>query len=66
MARRGTELRSGLGTQRWVVERTFAHLHGYRRLRIRWDIRDDIRKGFLRLAWALICWMRLRSLRGQL
>jgi transposase len=39
IARRGTEHGSGLGTQRWVVERAFAHLHWFRRLRIRWEIR---------------------------
>ncbi|GGY78514.1 hypothetical protein GCM10010342_77580 [Streptomyces anulatus] len=38
IARRGTEHGSGLGTQRWVVERAFAHLHWFRRLRIRWEI----------------------------
>ncbi|MDH6543872.1 transposase [Streptomyces sp. SPB4] len=27
IARRGTEHGSGLGTQRWVVERAFAYLH---------------------------------------
>lgn len=36
IARRGTEHGSGLGTQRWVVERAFAHLHWFRCLRIRW------------------------------
>ena len=35
IARRGTEYGSGLGRWRWVVERTFARLHNYRRLRIR-------------------------------
>ncbi len=35
IARRGTEYGSGLGRWRWVVERTFAWLHNYRRLRIR-------------------------------
>jgi transposase len=63
IARRGTEHGSGLGTQRWVVERAFAHLHWFRRLRIRWEIRDDIHEAFLTLACALICWRRLRSLR---
>jgi transposase len=49
IARRGTEHGSGLGTQRWVVERPFAHLHWFRRLRIRWEIRDDIHEAFLTL-----------------
>ncbi len=37
IARRGVAHGSGLGSQRWVVERAFAHLHWFRRLRIRWD-----------------------------
>lgn len=61
IARRGTEHGSGLGIQRWVVERTFAHLHWFRRLRIRWEIRDDIHEAFLTLGCALIRWRRLRS-----
>ncbi|WP_308311174.1 IS5 family transposase [Streptomyces sp. GbtcB6] len=63
IARRGTEHGSGLGTQRWVVERTFAHLHWFRRLRIRWEIRDDIHEAFLSLGCSLICWRKLCSLR---
>ena len=63
IARRGTEHGSGLGAQRWVVERAFAHLHWFRRLRIRWEIRDDIHEAFLGLGCALICWRRLVSLR---
>jgi transposase len=47
IARRDTEHGSGLGTQRRVVERAFAHLHWFRRLRIRWEIRDDIHEAFL-------------------
>jgi transposase len=30
---------TGLGTFRWVVERTISWLHGFRRLRIRWETR---------------------------
>ncbi|MFD8262422.1 transposase [Streptomyces griseoluteus] len=48
-----------LGTQRWVAEHAFAHLHWFRRLRIRWEIRDDIHQAFLTLACAVICWRRL-------
>lgn len=62
IARRDTEHGSGLGKQRWVVERAFAHLHWFRRLRIRWEIRDDIYEPFLTLACALICRRRLRAL----
>ncbi len=35
----------------------------FRRLRIRWEIRDDIHDAFLTLGCALICWRRLQSLR---
>ncbi|MEU6395282.1 transposase, partial [Streptomyces sp. NPDC046939] len=31
----------------WVVERTFAWLHGFRRLRVRWERRADIHEAFL-------------------
>ncbi|MFF7339731.1 transposase [Streptomyces sp. NPDC008163] len=55
IARRGT----AHGTQRWVVERAFAHLPWFRRLRVRWEIRDDIQKAFLILGCALICRGRL-------
>ena len=53
---------SVLGQYRWVVEQTFALLHWFRRLRIRWEIRDDIHEAFLRLACASICLRRLTSL----
>ncbi|MCZ1004181.1 IS5 family transposase [Streptomyces mirabilis] len=54
IARRGEEHGSGLGIFRYVVERTIAWLHGYRRLRIRWERRDDIHEAFLNLAVCLI------------
>jgi hypothetical protein len=44
------------------VEQSFALLHWFRRLRIRWEIRDDIHEAFLSLACAIICWRRLRNL----
>jgi transposase len=66
IARRNTEHGSGLGTQRWVVERAFAFLHHFRRLRIRWEIRDDMHEALLSLGCALICWRPLASLRQEL
>ncbi len=65
IARRGTEHGSGLGTQRWVVERAFAHLHWFRRLRIRWEIRDDIHEAFLTPGCALICRRRLAAVQRR-
>lgn len=65
VARRGTEHGSGLGTQRWVVERAFAHLHWFRRLRIRWEVRDDIHEAILTPGCVLICRRRLHSSRRK-
>ncbi|MFF3787517.1 IS5 family transposase [Streptomyces sp. NPDC001933] len=54
IARHGVLHGSGLGVHRWVVERTIAWLHGFRRLRIRWERRDDLHEAFLGLATCLI------------
>ncbi|MFE1943165.1 transposase [Streptomyces massasporeus] len=45
---------SGLGILGWVVGRTIAWLHGFRRLCILWERRDDIPEAFLGLATCLI------------
>jgi hypothetical protein len=45
---------------RWVVERTFAWLNQFRRLRVRYDKRADIHEAFLSLGCAWICWQSLR------
>lgn len=63
IARRGTRHGTGLGIYRWVVERSFAWLHGFRRLRIRWERRADIHEAFLKLACCLITHRQLRALR---
>ena len=60
IARRGTDHGSGLGVYRWVVEAAFALLRWFRRLRICWEIRDDIHEAFRTLGCAVICWRRLR------
>jgi transposase len=52
---------SGLGRWRWVVERTFAWLNQFRRLRVRYDKRADIHEAFLSLGCALIYWQSLRK-----
>jgi transposase len=61
IARRGTGHGSGLGKLRCVVEQGFALLRWFRRLRIRWEIRDDIHEAFIRLGCALIYWRRLTT-----
>ncbi|GGZ25237.1 hypothetical protein GCM10010327_65000 [Streptomyces nitrosporeus] len=61
IARRGVTHGSGLGKTRWVVERTFAWLHQFKRLRIRYERRVDLHQGLLELACGIICLRRLRT-----
>ena len=61
IARRETGHGSGLGRERWVVERTFAWLHNRRRLLVRTDRRHEIHEAFLSLACCLVCWRRLEN-----
>jgi transposase len=51
---------SGLGRTRWVVERTFAWLHRFRRLAVRYERRPCVHEAFLSLACSLICWYYLK------
>jgi len=55
LAKRNTEHGSGLGVYRWVVERTNSWLHQHRRLRVRYERRDDIHEAFLKLGCIMIC-----------
>jgi IS5 family transposase len=59
IARKGIERTDRLGRHRWVVERTFAWLNQFRRLRIRDERRADIHLAFLTLGCALICFRAL-------
>jgi hypothetical protein len=52
IARRNTEHGSGLGKERWVVERTFAWLHDLRRLRIRYERDPGLHMAFMLLGCA--------------
>ena len=61
IARRGVAHGSGLGAHSWVVERSFAWLHAFKRLAVRWEYRTDIHNGLLKLAVCLICWRYLDS-----
>lgn len=60
----GVVLLRNLGVYRWVVEGAIALPHWFRRLRIRWEIRDDIHQAFVTLGCAIVCWRRLREKRG--
>ena len=61
VAKRRTTHGSGLGRWRWAVERTFAWLNQFRRLRVRYDKRADIHEAFLSLGCVMICWHTLRK-----
>jgi transposase len=55
IARRGIDSSERLGRHRWVAERTFAWLLGFRRLGVRYERRADLIQGLLHLACSLIC-----------
>lgn len=50
----------GSGVFRWVVERTLAWLHRFRRLALRYERRADVHEAFLTLGCALITWRYLK------
>jgi hypothetical protein len=59
IAKRGSERGSGLGKHRCVIEGVFFWLFIQRRLRLRYEKRDDIHTAFLAIGCILICWNRL-------
>jgi transposase len=61
IARRKSEHGSDLGRIRWVVERTFAWLHKFKRLLVRYDRRHEIHEAFLALGCCLVCFRRLQN-----
>jgi transposase len=60
IARRRTEHGCGLGHVRWVVERTFAWPHNFRRLRFRWERDASLHYALLSVGCSLICWRHIR------
>lgn len=64
IARRGDPHGSGFGVLRYVVEQTIALWHQFRRLRTRFDRRDDVHEAFMKIGCAIICWRRLHRLIG--
>ena len=61
IAQRGAPHGSGLGKTRWVVERTIAWLHQFRRLRVRYERLPSVHEAFLMLGACMICWRFVRS-----
>ncbi|MBB5110081.1 IS5 family transposase [Streptomyces spectabilis] len=64
ISRKGSPNIKGLGKLRYVVEQTFALLHQFKRLAIRWERRTELHDGFVSLACSLICWRRLKKHRS--
>ncbi|MER7395343.1 transposase [Streptomyces sp. NPDC000151] len=62
-SRKGTPNIKGLGKLRYVVEQTFALLHQFKRLAVRWERRTELHDAFFSLACSLICWRRLKKAR---
>ena len=60
IARRGVDSSQTLGRNRWVVERTFAWINQFRRLRVRYERHACLYKGFLVVACAIICWRSVK------
>ncbi|WP_435611552.1 transposase [Streptomyces sp. bgisy159] len=54
----------GLGKLRYVVEQTFALLHQFKRLAVRWERRTLLHDAFVSLAYGLIYSRRLKKHRS--
>ncbi len=61
ISRKGAPNIRGLGKLRDVVEQTFALLHQFKRLAVRWERRTELHAAFVSLACGLICWRRLKE-----
>ncbi|MFJ1602611.1 transposase [Streptomyces sp. NPDC088253] len=64
ISRKGAPNIQGLGKLRYVVEQTFALLHPFQRLAVRWERRTELHETFVSLACGLICWRRLKKHRS--
>ena len=64
ISRKGAPNIKGLGKLRYVIEQTFALLHQFKRLAVRWDRRTELHDAFVSLASSLICWRRLKKARS--
>ncbi|WP_371930471.1 transposase [Streptomyces poriferorum] len=63
ISRKGSPNIKGIGKLRYVVEQTFARLHHFKRLAVRWERRTGLHDAFVSLACGLICWRRLKKAR---
>ncbi|WP_443057576.1 transposase [Streptomyces sp. IBSBF 2806] len=64
ISRKGDPNIKGLGKLRYVVEQTFALLHQFKRLAVRWERRTELHDAFVSMACGLTCWRRLKKHRS--
>ncbi|WP_247597536.1 IS5 family transposase [Streptomyces sp. RKND-216] len=64
ISRKGSPNIYGLGKLRYVVEQTFALLHQFKRLAVRWERRPELHDALVSLACGLICWRRHKKSRS--
>lgn len=53
-----------MGKLRYVLEQTFAPLHQFKRLAVRWERRTELHDAFVSLACSPLCWRRLKKHRS--
>nr|WP_260256043.1 IS5 family transposase [Streptomyces sp. 840.1] len=63
ISRKGAPNIKGIGKLRYVVEQTFALLHHFKRLAVRWERRTELHDALVSLACSLICYRRLKKTR---
>lgn len=66
ISRKGSPNIKGLGKLRYVVEQTFALLHHFKRLALRWERRTELHDAFVSLACNLIVSEQARTPAGAL
>nr|WP_237523823.1 IS5 family transposase [Streptomyces sp. SID5466] len=64
ISRKGSPNIKSIGKLRYVVEQTFALLHHFKRLAVRWERRTELHDAFVSLACSLICYRRLKKSRS--
>ncbi|MFJ4880821.1 hypothetical protein ACIP93_37205 [Streptomyces sp. NPDC088745] len=61
ISRKGAPNIKSLGKLRYVVEQTFALLHQFKLLAVRWEQRLELHDAIVSLACSLICWRHLKK-----
>jgi len=54
--RKGLERKPGVRARRWVVERTHGWMNKFRRLLVRWEIREDTYVAMLHFVCGIVAW----------